>query len=51
MNTKIHTAVADLGFPAGGRGPVTGLGPPTWALFTENVCENETTGSHTGMPP
>ena len=24
------------------------LGPPTWALFGENVCENERIGSHRG---
>ena len=35
-------AVADPGFPIGGRGP------PTWALFGENVCENERIGSHRG---
>ena len=34
--------VADPGFPVGGRGP------PTWALFGENVCENERIGSHGG---
>ena len=36
------TSVADPGFPVGGRGP------PTWALFGENVCENERIGSHRG---
>ena len=42
-------AVADPGFPVwGGRAPVGGgggRGPPTWALFGENVCENERIGS------
>ena len=41
--------VADPGFPIGGRGPVMGRhGPPMWALFGENVCENERIGSHRG---
>ena len=31
-------SVADPGFPEGGRGP------PMWALFGENVCENERIG-------
>ena len=37
---------ADLGFPVGRRGPIVGggHGPPTWVLFSENVCENERTG-------
>ena len=35
-------AVADPGFPAGGRGP------QMRALFGENVCENERIGSHRG---
>ena len=35
-------SVADPGFPVGGRGP------PTWAPFGENVCENERIGSHRG---
>ena len=36
-------AVADPGFPVGGRRPVGGGGrqPPTHTLFSENVCENE----------
>ena len=25
-----------------------GRGPPTWALFTENVCENERVGFRRG---
>ena len=33
----------------GGRAPIMrGHGPPTWALFSENVCENERIGSHRG---
>ena len=41
--------VADPGFPVGGRAPVRGgCGPPTWALFGENVCKNERIGSHRG---
>ena len=28
--------------------PLGGRGPPTWALFGENVCENERIGSHMG---
>ena len=35
-------AVVDPGFPIGGHGP------PTQALFGENVCENERIGSHSG---
>ena len=31
-----------------GGGPVRGRGPPTRALFTENVCKNARTGSHGG---
>ena len=43
-------AVADPGFPiaGGGHAPIGGHGPPTWALFGENVCENERIGSHRG---
>ena len=37
-----YYSVADPGFPVGGRGP------PTWALFGENVCKNERIGSHGG---
>ena len=45
-------AVADLGFPVGGRAPVRGgHGPLTWALFGENVCKNERIGSHRGRAP
>ena len=40
--------VADPGFPVGGRAPVGGRGPPTWALFSENVCKNERIGFHGG---
>ena len=35
-------------FPWGGVHPLGGHGPPTWALFGENVCENERIGSHRG---
>ena len=28
-----------------------GHGPPTWARFGENVCENERIGSHGGRAP
>ena len=41
--------MADPGFPiGGGHGPLGGHGPPTRALFSENVCENERFGSHRG---
>ena len=45
--------VVDPGFPVGGRAPVGGggRGPPTWALFGENVCENERIGSQKGGVP
>ena len=43
--------VADPGFPVGGVHPLGGRGPPTWALFGENVCENERIGSHRGRAP
>ena len=33
---------ADPGFPVGGANPC--LGPPTRALFGENVCKNEKIG-------
>ena len=38
-------------FPWGGGGgvhPLGGRGPPMWALFGENICENERIGSHRG---
>ena len=45
----LEQPVADPGFPIGGRAPVRGgRGPLTWALFSENVCENKRTGSHRG---
>ena len=48
IGTQTHP-VADPGFPIGGHAPVRGgHGPPTWALFGENVCENERIGSHRG---
>ena len=37
--------VADSGFPVGGG---WGRGPPTRALFGENVCENKRIGSRRG---
>ena len=46
--------MADPGFPVGGAGraPIRGgCGPPTWALFGENVCKNERIGSHRGRAP
>ena len=44
-----HPPGADPGFPIGGCGPTLGgHGPPTWALFGENVCENERIGSRGG---
>ena len=48
--------MADPGLPVGGVHPLGGRGPPTWALFSENVCKNERIGSHRGwhapgMPP
>ena len=42
MSRLEHQTVADPGFPIGGHGP------PMWALFGENVCENERIGSHRG---
>ena len=46
----------DPGFSiGGGMDPFWGGWPPTWALFSENVCKNERIGSCrgvcTGMPP
>ena len=39
------SAGPDPGFSVGGRGPILGgFWPPTWALFSENVCENERIG-------
>ena len=38
-------------FPWGGQDPFGGRGPPTWALFGENVCENERIGSRRGRAP
>ena len=44
-----HLAVADPGFLVGGAWTrYGGRGPPTWALFTENVCESERIGSRRG---
>ena len=44
---SVSYSVADPGFPVGGRAPIRGEhGPPTWALFGENVCKNERIGSH-----
>ena len=49
--------VADPGFPvARDVDPLGGAGPPMWALFGENVCENERIGSRRqwrapGTPP
>ena len=41
--------MADPGFPLGGGvEPLGGRGPPTWALFGENVCENQRIGSRRG---
>ena len=40
---------ADPGFPvAGAWTRLGGHGPLTWALFGENVCENERTASRRG---
>ena len=42
--------MADPGFPVGqGVHLLEGCGPPTWALFGENVCKNERIGSHGGV--
>ena len=36
----------------GGRGPILGgFWPPTWSLFSKNVCENERIGSCRGGLP
>ena len=44
-----HThSVADPGFLVGGVDPIGGRGPPMWALFGKNVCENERIGSRRG---
>ena len=49
VNVNMIKSVEDPGFPMGGRAPVRGgHGPPMWALFGENVCENERIGSHRG---
>ena len=42
--------MADPGFHVGGHAPIGGCRPPTWALFGENVCENERIGSHSTPP-
>ena len=40
---------AELGFPIGGMDPFWGgVESPMWALFGENVCENERIGSRKG---
>ena len=38
-------------FSGGSRISCSGRGPPTWALFVENVCENKRIGSHRGCAP
>ena len=49
--------MADPEFPIRGHAPIGGggCGPLMWALFSENVCENERIESHRGhvlgMPP
>ena len=43
-----HTTVAGPGFPVEGVDPLGGRGPPTWALFGKNVCENERIGFRRG---
>ena len=35
----------------GGVHPLGGRGPPTWALFGENVWKNERIGCHRGRAP
>ena len=42
VRTRHIYTVADPGFPIGAHGP------PTWALFGKNVCENKRIGSHKG---
>ena len=42
---NLRAAVADPGFPVGGRRP------PTRMLFGENECENKRIGSHLGRGP
>ena len=47
-------AVADLGFPVGGRGPLRGRGLPRQFHFENFACQNESwpLGGHTpGTPP
>ena len=53
-------SVADPGFPVGEACKLLGGGggraPPTWTLFSKNVCKNERIGYHRGwhapgMPP
>ena len=42
----------DPGFPVGDVDPFQGgFWPPTWAHFSENVCENERIGSCRGRAP
>ena len=44
-----HQSGPDPGFSIEGCGPIlAGFWPPTWALFSENVCENERIGSCMG---
>ena len=38
---KDHNAVADPGFPIGGRGPCRGCGLPRQLHFENFVCQNE----------
>ena len=43
---------ANPGFPLGEAStPLGGRQPPTWALFGENMCQNERIGSGSGRTP
>ena len=47
----IHIYIYSGGSRISRRGACThwgGHGPPTWALFGENVCKNKRIGSHRG---
>ena len=54
---ELWYSVADPGFPVGGGvDPLGGRGPPTWVLFSKNVCENKRIwsrreGHAPGTPP
>ena len=49
--SQVSLAVADPGFPVGGRAPVRGRGPPTWALLVKMYAKTKELGPIGGRAP